>query len=284
MPENTTQSSRTLRCFVVTPIGPQDSAIRRAADGVISTVIKPALADLEFDVFVPHEMSSPGSITRQVIEHLLSADLVVANLSGLNPNVMYEVAVRHATRLPIVSVAELGTSLPFDIYDERTIFYVNDLAGAGEMRVSLEAAIREAMSDKEPDNPIYRVAEARVIRDVVAKGDTESYILDRLEDIQRALTRIEQTTPPAPDAAVNWQHVITLKGPPAGLAQFREQINASAILLTTGAPSEISPDELFRVIMVTKAPLEPEVAQAAAKSTGFVMAGMTLNRPRRRDA
>lgn len=109
-------------CFVIMPIGPDNSAVRRSSEGVLNAAIRPVLADLGFVAVPPHEISESGSITQQVIGHLLTAELVVANLTGLNPNVMYELAVRHSKRLPVVVIADTSTELPFDVLTERTVF------------------------------------------------------------------------------------------------------------------------------------------------------------------
>lgn len=175
------------KCFIITPIGDDGSAIRRAADGLIRSAIFPVLREMGFDALAAHQMADAGSITRQVIERVLGDDLVIANLTGLNPNVMYELALRHAARKPVVVVAEKGTNLPFDIYTERTIFYSNDMHGAEELKAALPAAVKAAVSDENPDNPVYRAVESKVMREE-AKGVTEQqYILTSLERIDRQL-------------------------------------------------------------------------------------------------
>lgn len=177
---------------MITPIGSPDSPTRRAGQGLLDSAIKPVLGDQGYEVFVAHEISSPGSITKQVIQHLLEDELVVANLTGLNPNVMYELAVRHAKRLPVVCLAEDGTDLPFDISDERTIFYRNDMAGVEALRPDLVAAVQAAGKEKHSDNPIYRAAKSLIIRESTDIEEMDRYILDRLDSIESTLSSLSR--------------------------------------------------------------------------------------------
>lgn len=178
-------------CFIISPLGDVDSSIRRSADGLIESVIRPVLQELGYEVLAPHEIDKTGSITGQVIKQLLDADLVIANLTNLNPNVMYELAVRHAKRLPVVSLVEKGTKLPFDIATERTIFYTDDMAGVTELKVQLPNYVAAAAKEEKPDNPIYRIVDADIIQKAAtAKNeDVLPYILKRMDILESLISQ-----------------------------------------------------------------------------------------------
>lgn len=178
-------------CFIITPIGDDQSDIRRAADGVIDAVIVPALCEMGFDeenIKVAHRMPSPGSINKQVITSVLECDIAIANLTNLNPNVMYELAIRHAARKPVIQICQKGTRLPFDITEERTIFYTNDMAGVIELNNNFKEMVMEAIGDEEPDNPIYRVIESNSIMKNVDETDPSRYMLNRIDSLENNLS------------------------------------------------------------------------------------------------
>jgi hypothetical protein len=110
-------------CFYVTPIGDEDTPERKHADVLLGHLIEPSIEALELGLRVlrADQIDNPGLITAQVIEHLLRSRLVVADLSFHNPNVFYELAIRHATGKPTVLVCRSEDRLPFDIADVRTV-------------------------------------------------------------------------------------------------------------------------------------------------------------------
>lgn len=108
-------------CFYITPIGPDGSEQRLHADAFMSALVEPALRELGLAVVRADKIGKPGMITSQVLEHLHRCRLAVADLSFLNPNVFYEVALRHALKLPVVQIIRTEDRLPFDINHVRTV-------------------------------------------------------------------------------------------------------------------------------------------------------------------
>ncbi len=109
-------------CFVISPIGQEGSDVRREADTILEYVIKPVVAKFGYAAIRADQLGEPGDIGDQVIRHLCEAPLTIANLSGSNPNVYYEMAVRHTLAKPLIPIAPKGASLPFDVGGIRTVF------------------------------------------------------------------------------------------------------------------------------------------------------------------
>ena len=64
-----------------------------------------------------------GMITDHVITEILESDLIVADLSFLNPNVFYELGIAHAAEKPVIPLAHHETKLPFDNMGCRTVMF-----------------------------------------------------------------------------------------------------------------------------------------------------------------
>jgi hypothetical protein len=115
--------------MVISPIGAENSEIRRHADVVFSCIIEPAchidedLGGSEYEAERGDHKTAPGKITDQIYEDILGADLIIAVLTGANPNVYYELAIAQSAAKPVILLMEKGFDAPFDIKDQRIIYY-----------------------------------------------------------------------------------------------------------------------------------------------------------------
>ncbi len=103
------------KCLVICPFGQEGSATRKRSDYVFKNVIKP-VADAEgYKAYRSIDYTIPGEITAQVVKDLYQADLVVADLTESNPNVFYELALRHTVAKPFILISDDVSNIPFDI-------------------------------------------------------------------------------------------------------------------------------------------------------------------------
>ena len=184
-------------CLLITPIGSKDSVEYKKLEGITTNVLEPVLEKYDYNLVVAHKINNIGSIGEQVFKKILEADLVISNLTGLNPNVMYETAVSHSFGIPTIMICEGETKLPFDIIEERTVFFDNTIYGTGELKQGLDDKIASLLKDGNHDNPVYRVIErTQKISEIkdANKGSADEVILETLFEMQDSIKRLEKRT------------------------------------------------------------------------------------------
>lgn len=147
-------------CFLVMPIRKPGTEEYEYFRALRDTVLEPVMKQLGHNVTRADDITQSGSITADVIKRLATADLVVADLTDLNPNVFYELGVRHTLRGQgtIMIVDTDRTKVPFDLSPYRVIEFTPDLRGIEKLRemlIQFGNAISGAEPDPTKDNPVH---------------------------------------------------------------------------------------------------------------------------------
>lgn len=153
-------------CFVIAPIGEPESDTRKRSDQVLKHIIRPAVEPCGYDATRADEIDKPGIITSQVINRVVTDPLVVADLTERNPNVFYELAIRHALRKPLIQMIQKGERIPFDVAGTRTIqFDHHDLDSVENARKEIIDQIDSLETDSsEIETPISVSLDLQILR------------------------------------------------------------------------------------------------------------------------
>jgi len=165
-------------CFFVTPIGEPESAERKRADQIQRHIIHETLSS-RFQIVRADELPHPGSITHQVIEHLYGSALVIADLTGSNANVAYELAIRHSFNKVSIHLIDKNDVIPFDLKDERTIvFDSSDMDSVEECKNSIRKIVEAILTGKVP----YRSPVFRALGVIASSTEEQGAFLDKIAD------------------------------------------------------------------------------------------------------
>jgi tetratricopeptide (TPR) repeat protein len=153
-------------CFVLMPFGKKMDAAGRVTnfDSVYTKIIAPAVERSGLEPIRADEEKIGGTIHKPMFERLMLCHYAVADITGANPNVFYELGIRHAMRpRSTVIVFGEGTVLPFDIALVRGIAYKTD--GAGEpvdvetTLAQIAGQLQAARGNPLDDSPIFQLVE-----------------------------------------------------------------------------------------------------------------------------
>jgi hypothetical protein len=123
-------------CFVMMPFS-------KKFDDVYRLLIAPVATENGLSVLRADEMSGPGFIMEQIRTAVQQSRLCIADVTGSNPNVLYEIGYAEALGKPLIILSEDLSHLPFDVAHRRVVGYGKNLESARE---ALQRAITVEMS------------------------------------------------------------------------------------------------------------------------------------------
>lgn len=135
-------------CFVLMPF---DEDRREIYDHAI----RPAAEAADFECHRADDAFEIGAIIAKIIRNIFSSDVIVADISKLNPNVLYEVGVAHTVADKTIIICEKGQDLPFNLNAYRVLFYDKTFEGGITLKKQLTEVLRESIEWKPgPTNPV----------------------------------------------------------------------------------------------------------------------------------
>lgn len=197
-------------CFVIMPFGNKKYKPRGASDSdlieinfniVYETLIKPGIIKAGMDPIRADEETVKGSIHKPMFERIILSDYVVADLTGANANVFYEMGVRHAVKpFTTISIFADNCDLPFDLAAFRTIPYSyskdHGIKNSEELIQIISRDLAEAKTNKTTDSPIYQLVDGINFQNSVAHEKTDIFRsrVDYNNALKNALKIARQTS------------------------------------------------------------------------------------------
>ena len=164
---------RTKRCFVIMPFGEKEDVDKKRIDfdEIYEQLIEVAITGApmreaggpKLECIRCDKINKAGWVHRQMISHIAEDEVAIVDLSTLNPNVFYELGVRHALRKSVtVLLCRKGTHTPFNIEGFKCIFYdpddANDLE---EAQLRIAEYVANGLNGLHTDSLVYEVLEGQ---------------------------------------------------------------------------------------------------------------------------
>ena len=109
--------ANTPKCFIIMPFGKQD------LEELYREFIAPTLQECKVDCTRGDDIFGSNVVMEDVREGIQSADLIVADLTGQNPNVFYEVGIAHTLDKRVLLLSSSIEDVPFDLRHRRILLY-----------------------------------------------------------------------------------------------------------------------------------------------------------------
>ena len=167
-------------CFVIMPFGEKKDPGGKKIDfdKIYNYLIKPSVEQVkDLSCIRCDEIEEPGIIHKKMLEHIYRADVAVVDITTLNPNVFYELGVRHALADQVtVIIKRKGTNIPFNINALNSIEYdPNDLESIEKTKKKIVSFIQNGLQTRKVDSPVHESLPIRIAAEVMPLPKTRRY-------------------------------------------------------------------------------------------------------------
>ena len=146
-------------CFVIMPFGLKKDHDGNPVnfDNIYSEIIKPAIEEIDVECLRCDEISQSGLIHKDMFNHIFHSDIAVVDISVLNPNVFYELGMRHSLKKAVtVIIKRKNTNIPFNISGLRIIEYdENDEESKVITKLQIQKFVENGIGSLKIDSPIH---------------------------------------------------------------------------------------------------------------------------------
>lgn len=253
-------------CFVICPIGKEGTATRDRSNKLLKHVLKPVFEGRGYRVARADQLSEPGMITNQIVKKIVDCEILVADLTEGNPNVFYELAIRHGLKKPFIHMIDASEAIPFDNAQVRTIqIDLTDLDSVDQAKKELTGQIEAIESGAVPESPISIAFDLEALK---ASGNTDEAMLaamfSEVASIRSELRELRRPSqnrpvPPRETSASDIINIIDIVGDEDIAAKLR----ASDVTVRDGTVTLVTP---FDAEIEQK--MEADLAKLLKSATG----------------
>lgn len=206
--------SSTKTCYVIMPFSP--TASTKNWDDVYQKLFKPVIEESKFGYKCERSQIRNGAFTKDIVQNLKTAYLVLADITDFNSNVMWELGVRHALSQRTIMVAreDMIEKIPADIRGYGVIAYPNDITAFAKFKEDITPILEKI--EKEPersDNPVFDFLK---IEDIILTSVERKQIIGKLTSLLSELFDNLQTIedvisdPPHVNSPIRLHRLLTI--------------------------------------------------------------------------
>jgi O-acetyl-ADP-ribose deacetylase (regulator of RNase III) len=176
---NLTGALRMATCFVIMPFGEKADPDGKLIDfdQIYEFIIKAGVESLKgMKCIRCDEIQESGIVHKQMIEQIYQADVAVVDITTLNPNVFYELGVRHSlTGCVTVIIKREGTNIPFNILQMKAIEYNESPKSVEDTKKKIASYIKNGLETRTVDSLVHNSLPIRIAEQAIPIHETKVY-------------------------------------------------------------------------------------------------------------